>query len=881
MRTFHLQVLTILLVTSILCQSVFCNEPVEDKNKKTSKSVKLKKDALVEPNVQDISSSSISSQKENKIDTTNDKKEISDKLLDDSVSTKSNSVKEDVIQKDFEANQENEFLKEFKKVTEFEAEESEFDFLSDSQQDADPLFSHLNPSEYNINSDIEYLNDDFRRRAEEIAKDVKNVQEYVQVVQRNFEKKKKMGVAEETAVLHEMSDNELEKIFEDAILEQLGKTQQSVDSDFQSKDANPSFSDLNSNEILHTTSPSDRLIPPLGTEAKRINTEYSEKILHKTEAPKQDVELSEEEKQANVLYETAVLILNSTKPDKKRAYDLFKQAAELNHLDAGKLVGQAYFFGDVFSQNLTAAKYWFDKLSDEKGSPFAQMYLGLIYAAGLGVPANLAKAIVYYTFSALGGDTWAQMIMAYRHWAGLGLLQSCESALTYYKKVADKVEEELSTNGGGVVQRIRLYDELENLGSAAGVLDDDLIQYYQFLADKGDVQAQVGLGQLHYQGGRGVEQDHARALNYFMQAADAGNANAMAFLGKMYLEGGNVVKQNNETALKYFTMAAEKNNPVGQSGLGLMYLHGKGVPKDYAKAFKYFSQAASQGWVDGQLQLGNMYYAGLGIPKDYKMAIKYFTMASQSGHVLAFYSLAQMHATGTGTVRSCTTAVELFKNVAERGRWGENLMQAYSDFKEGRVNEALAKYVVLAELGYEVAQSNAAFILDRGDIDIIAKNETFNRALMYWNRAAAQGYSVARVKVGDYHYYGYGTDVDYEVAATQYRMASEQQHNAQAMFNLGYMHEQGLGMKKDVHLAKRYYDMAAETSSDAQVPVALALAKLGVVYSIQHIQELNFDTLLPSINLNKILGPDWDLYIMTTLAMVLGIVVYFRRVPQG
>ena len=55
---------------------------------------------------------------------------------------------------------------------------------------------------------------------------------------------------------------------------------------------------------------------------------------------------------------------------------------------------------------------------------------------------------------------------------------------------------------------------------------------------------------------------------------------------------------------------------------------------------------------------------------------------------------------------------------------------------------------------------------------------------------------MARVKIGDYHYYGYGTEVDYETAAMHYRMASEQQHNAQAMFNLGYMHEQGLGMKQ-------------------------------------------------------------------------------------
>lgn len=68
------------------------------------------------------------------------------------------------------------------------------------------------------------------------------------------------------------------------------------------------------------------------------------------------------------------------------------------------------------------------------------------------------------------------------------------------------------------------------------------------------------------------------------------------------------------------------------------------------------------------------------------------------------------------------------------------------------------------------------------------------RALMYWSRAAGQGYSAAQVKLGDYYYYGLGTNVDYETAAMHYRFASEHQHNAQAMFNLGYMHEQGLGM---------------------------------------------------------------------------------------
>lgn len=70
-------------------------------------------------------------------------------------------------------------------------------------------------------------------------------------------------------------------------------------------------------------------------------------------------------------------------------------------------------------------------------------------------------------------------------------------------------------------------------------------------------------------------------------------------------------------------------------------------------------------------------------------------------------------------------------------------------------------------------------------------------------------------------------------------MASEQQHNAQAMFNLGYMHEQGLGMKKDWHLAKRCYDLAAETSVDAKVPVALALLKLSAMFKFETLRDVS------------------------------------------
>uniref|UniRef100_A0A8C7KFU0 SEL1L adaptor subunit of SYVN1 ubiquitin ligase n=1 Tax=Oncorhynchus kisutch TaxID=8019 RepID=A0A8C7KFU0_ONCKI len=556
-----------------------------------------------------------------------------------------------------------------------------------------------------------------------------------------------------------------------------------------------------------------------------------------------------------------------------RLYEKLLKVAWKGHHKAMEKVAYAMLFGDYMTQNIPKAKELFEKLSLE-GSPKAQMALGFLYAAGLGVNSSQAKALVYYTFGALGGNLVAHMILGYRYWGGVGVPQSCESALTHYRLVANHVASDVSLTGGSAVQRVRLLDEVENPGSTSGMLEEDLIQYYQFLAEKGDVQAQVGLGQLHLHGGRGVEQNHQRAYDYFNQAANAGNTHAMAFLGKMYSDGSEYLSQNNETALQYFKKASDLGNPVGQSGLGMAYLYGRGVPVNYELALKYFQKAAEQGWVDGQLQLGTMYYNGIGVKRDYKQALKFFNLASQAGHILAFYNLAQMHATGTGVMRSCHTAVELFKNVCERGRWSERLMAAYRSFKDGDMDGSLVQYLLLAEQGYEVAQSNVAFILDQTEARIFSENETYPRALLHWTRAAAQGYTVARIKLGDYHFYGYGTDVDYETAVIHYRLASEQQHSAQAMFNLGYMHEKGLGIKQDIHLAKRFYDMAAEASPDAQVPVFLALCKLGLVYTLQHMHDLN---LVSQVDLDQLLGPEWDLYLMTVIALLLGTVIAYRQ----
>ncbi|XP_017471962.1 PREDICTED: protein sel-1 homolog 1 [Rhagoletis zephyria] len=604
--------------------------------------------------------------------------------------------------------------------------------------------------------------------------------------------------------------------------------------------------------------------------------EQIEAIEARREAP-DVVDPTPKQIEAQTFYEKAMDMLSKPRSDKVLAYKFIIRAAEMNHLKARAELAWAHLlgnYGHYVKPNFELAAAEFDELAKE-GVPEANMGLAFLYSVGVG-GKNVSQplTLIHLTLAGLGEHTFAQMALGYRYLYGINVPNNCEKALMYYKKVAKKVAAKVTFSNGPIVHRVRLLDESENPGSQ----ETEIVDYYQLLADKGDVQSQVGLGQLYYQGGKAIQQDHQKALEYFTQAANAGNAIGFAFLGKLYLEGSEFIKADNETAFKYFKKAAELGDPVGQSGLGLMYLKGLGVPKDSLKALNYFTQAADQGWVDGQLQLGNMYFTGNGVKTDYKLALKYFNLASQSGHVLAYYNLGIMHTYGMGMLRSCPAAVEFFKNVAERGRWSTNMMHAYSDYKNHRFNEAYMQYALLAELGYEVAQSNSAFLLDRGDVSIFHdRHEELIRAFYYWKRAAGQGYSAAQVKLGDYYYYGWGTNVDFETAASLYRKASEQQYNAQAMFNLGYMHEQGLGMKKDWHLAKRLYDLAAETNADAKVPVAIALLKLQMLSKIEAIKQSPYKFIF---YMDENIAANWDLYMITILTLLLGFIMYTRRPYQ-
>jgi len=166
----------------------------------------------------------------------------------------------------------------------------------------------------------------------------------------------------------------------------------------------------------------------------------------------------------------------------------------------------------------------------------------------------------------------------------------------------------------------------------------------------------------------------------------------------------------------------------------------------------------------------------------------------------------------------------MMKTVAERGPWTSFLSTGHRNFMRGDVHHSLLDYARLAEMGLEVAQSNAAYLLDQSwSSSLFPKH--YGVAQRYLQLAADQGSVEALRLLGDYAYYGLTGSPNLEKAAKCYTMASDH-GNAHSMFNVGYMHEHGLGLSKDWALAKRYYDRAAETAVEAMIPARLALTKL-------------------------------------------------------
>ncbi|KAK0530718.1 ERAD-associated protein [Tilletia horrida] len=332
---------------------------------------------------------------------------------------------------------------------------------------------------------------------------------------------------------------------------------------------------------------------------------------------------------------------------------------------------------------------------------------------------------------------------------------------------------------------------------------------------------------------------------------------AAAMLGWMYLRGEGV-KQDFRRAWVWFARGSEAGDPDCHNGIGVMIRDGYGVKPNVDDAARYFA-AASQSThpsADGLVNMGRIQFDlkdFSGASHSFKKAMHFldpFESYLWHGKIDAVLTRAQAKAsasstgaastTGPSLQERCDSAVLNFKHAVERADWADPVFhRADRAWRRGDTQRALLGWMLAGELGYEAAQNNVAWILDRDKhrLQIPAldqpADDSFDRlALVQWTRSAGQENVDALVKMGDYYFRGIGTSTpgvpSYEKAVACYSAAADMSASALAYWNMGWMYETGLGVgQRDFHLAKRYYDMAWNTNrKEAYLAVVFSLVKL-------------------------------------------------------
>ncbi|KAI9208523.1 uncharacterized protein BJ171DRAFT_489184 [Polychytrium aggregatum] len=498
---------------------------------------------------------------------------------------------------------------------------------------------------------------------------------------------------------------------------------------------------------------------------------------------------------------------------KQRALLQLQWSARSGSADACLTVADTYLYGKYgIKANSTIAYRYYSLLGHHYGNATGQRMLGLMHATGMGQPSwakekeRYAKAQLYMSFAAIGGDKLADQVLGYWHLIGAGTPKNCSEAAWYYERVAGRALEtfldgpplgrtlppykDFIPEGEGGIYGVGSMDTFAKNSHSSSEKVDVILQYYKYEADNDNIEAMFHLGQIYYDG-HVVTRSYHTAMLYFskvikhykavidtykrngVSTKDQEKANLSKFaaasagyIGLMHWRGEGV-PQSDKNARAWFEKGATLKSSLCLYALGLMKRDGlAGFEKDLEEAKKLLTEAAKEN-SGAQYEVGALAMA----EDNHVSAFTYLSLSAKKENLRAFFQLGRMYNRGLGVpAADCQLGVGYHKLLSERADWETPIVyEAYQRYEVGDIEGALSRYLIAAELGYEAAQVNAAWIIDRGIYEFEdsglfpADADPWKVGLVLWSRAAnhpAQYNSPARVKAGDYYYLGLGTDTD-------------------------------------------------------------------------------------------------------------------------
>lgn len=370
------------------------------------------------------------------------------------------------------------------------------------------------------------------------------------------------------------------------------------------------------------------------------------------------------------------------------------------------------------------------------------------------------------------------------------------------------------------------------------------------LADSGDAEAQVRVGNYYYYG-QNVEPDTQKARHYYTASAEQGNPNGQYAIAYCYKYSDTPDYQK---ALYWFTKAAEQGLAHAQYELGCCYCYGEGTPIDYTKSFAWLEKSstqeyapaeyllslfyydptnygdvvaveyslaanwalksATQGYVLAQLLTGYFYENGIGVQQDYNTAVSWYQKAADAGHDGAILNLGLCYAFGRGVEKNVGKAIELYEESAKLGNSSAvfNLAELYH-FGSGvqkDFNKALQYYSQAAEMGHTKSMVSLGSLYYSGE----GVEQNFAKAFNYFFNAAQDNSVDAWVMLGKSYLLGRGVEPNYKEAVKWFQYAADQD-DSEAFYYLGRCYSEGKGVPQNDRLANEYYTKASDGGFEA------------------------------------------------------------------
>jgi len=236
------------------------------------------------------------------------------------------------------------------------------------------------------------------------------------------------------------------------------------------------------------------------------------------------------------------------------------------------------------------------------------------------------------------------------------------------------------------------------------------LAYWRAAAERGVMDAQLRLGQLHREGEFKFrafmgdettvpfENDLAQSLRWYRAAAERGNAEAQYWVGQFHRNGEGltgVLPRDDDEARRWFTLAAEKGHVEAMYALAMAIVTSQeaGLGNEWmiraaeaghpgaalfiatilsgqdrnAEAYALLLRPAEAGDAGSQYLLGNALATGSGVPVDLAAAAGWFRRAAEGGDVGGQLAYGRARRDGRGVAHNQSEGLRWIRRAADAG----------------------------------------------------------------------------------------------------------------------------------------------------------------------------------------------------------------------